>query len=108
MTPPLTAQQQAEAWRAEYNYQTGTVNDIVSRQNAFWLRLAEEREALKAQIPQWQPIETAPRDGCSVIAYQPGSTYPNGITFPATVGLASWSNGDALNPPTLERAIQPT
>jgi hypothetical protein len=41
-------------------------------------------------MSQWQTIETAPKDGTLIIAYQPGGTYSNGIAYPATVGTASW------------------
>ena len=45
----------------------------------------------------WQPIATAPKDGTPIIAYQPGGTYRKGLTFPASVGIAYWWHGNALN-----------
>ena len=46
----------------------------------------------------WQDISTAPKDGRLIIAYQPGGTFHNGITYPATVGIASWREPDGMNP----------
>ncbi len=51
-----------------------------------------------AQAEGWQPIETAPKDGTTIIAYEPGGTYPSGNAFPACVGTAYWRNADTLNP----------
>jgi hypothetical protein len=49
-------------------------------------------------MSEWQPIETAPKDGRVVIAYQPGGVYGNGISYPASVGTTYWRDADSLNP----------
>ena len=50
-------------------------------------------------MDDWQLIETAPKDGMPIIAYQPGATLQNGWSYPESVGIAWWNNGDSLNPP---------
>lgn len=64
------------------------VGDVYHRELMLW---AHGRLA-------WQRIETAPRDGRPIIAYQPGGTYGNGVTYPACVGMANWIKADSLNP----------
>ena len=47
---------------------------------------------------KWQTIDTAPKDGTVIIAYQPSGTFFSGHKYPEVVGIASWQEPDDLNP----------
>lgn len=58
-------------------------------------------------MSEWQPIETAPKNGHPIIAYQPGGVYGSGISYPPSVGLAWWRAADANNPAHWEGPLNP-
>lgn len=73
------------------------------------LRLAKEVERLRASQPQWQPIDTAPKDGSDVLAWGPRWKQPDYIHF-RNGGWCEWVGLDTgeWEPITFSESFLPT
>lgn len=61
-----------ETGRSDWDEETAWMDE---RQRAWWLSLAR---AACAAMSQWQPIETAPKDGTQILTWMPSDLDPSG------------------------------
>ena len=59
-----------------------------------------EQAAQPAQVPAWQDISTAPKDGSTVLLYGQWAGEINGVNTTASIDLGRWSNGTSDFPGT--------